>query len=175
MRFSIKSVKSLSSEGLDRSGQTLDTSPPASIGLTVLYPNGDDSAALVDIITVHGLADHPQNTWTNFASQHYWPSKSLPEDMPKSRIMAFGYSTSNSPFQKSTAIISDIAKQLLSHLINKRKSKAQKKKAYHLCGTLAWWHCDQRCSVDIFLLSFHLHLILRIAFLILACRLKYRP
>lgn len=128
MRFSIKSVKSVSSEGSDRSVQTLDTSPPVSIGLTVLYPNGDDSAALVDIITVHGLAGHPQNTWTNFSTQHYWPSKSLPEDIPKSRIMAFGYSTSNSPFHKSTAIISDIAKQLLSHLINKRKSEAQRRR-----------------------------------------------
>lgn len=128
MRFSIKSVKSLSSEGSDRSVQTLDTSPAVSVGLTVLHPTGEDSAALVDIITVHGLAGHPQNTWTNFSTQHYWPSKSLPEDIPKSRIMAFGYSTSNSPFHKSTAIISDIAKQLLSHLINKRNSEAQERR-----------------------------------------------
>lgn len=108
--------------------QTLDTSPPVSIGLTILYPNGDDSEALVGIITVHGLAGHPQNPWTNVSTQHYWPSKSLPEDIPKSRIMAFGYSTSNSPFHKSTAIISDIAKQLLSHLISKRESESQRRR-----------------------------------------------
>lgn len=33
--------------------------------------------------------------------------------------MAFGYSTSISPFDRSTAIVSDVAKQLISHLINK--------------------------------------------------------
>lgn len=37
--------------------------------------------------------------------------------------MAFGYSTTISPFNKSTAIVSDVAKQLISHLINKRTSQ----------------------------------------------------
>lgn len=37
--------------------------------------------------------------------------------------MAFGYSTTVSPFNKSTAIVSDIAKQLISHLINKRRNQ----------------------------------------------------
>lgn len=41
-----------------------------------------------------------------------------------SRIMAFGYDTTTSPFNRSTAIISDIAKQLRSHLINKRKTES---------------------------------------------------
>lgn len=36
--------------------------------------------------------------------------------------MAFGYSTTVSPFNQSTAIVSDVAKQLISHLINKRRS-----------------------------------------------------
>lgn len=127
MRFlgSIKSVKSVSS---GESVRTLDSLPAVSVGLTVLYPEGDDNAALVDIITIHGLSGHPQNTWTNFDTQHYWPSNSLPEDIPKSRIMAFGYNTSTSPLNRSTAIISDIAKQLISHLINKRKSGRQKQR-----------------------------------------------
>lgn len=42
--------------------------------------------------------------------------------------MAFGYSTSTSLFSRSTAIISDVAKQLISHLINKRKTEAQKQR-----------------------------------------------
>lgn len=38
--------------------------------------------------------------------------------------MAFGYSTTVSPFSKSTAIVSDVAKQLISHLINKRSTQS---------------------------------------------------
>lgn len=129
MRFiSIKSAKSVSSATDSVQPPDDHAQPAVSVGLTVLYPENDDSAALVDIITVHGLSGHPSNTWTNFDTQHYWPSKSLPGDIPKSRIMAFGYNTSTSPFSTSTAIISDIAKQLISHLINKRRTEAQKQR-----------------------------------------------
>lgn len=143
MRFpsikSVKSTRSVTSAGSDAS--TLVPNPPVvSGGLTVLHPPNDDGTALVEsvwsqkasehsltvcksIITVHGLSGHPQNTWTNFDTKHYWPMESLPGDVPRARIMAFGYSTTVSPFNKSTAIVSDIAKQLISHLINKRTSQ----------------------------------------------------
>lgn len=49
--------------------------------------------------------------------------QSLPGDVPRARIMAFGYNTTISPFNRSTAIVSDVAKQLISHLINKRTSQ----------------------------------------------------
>lgn len=42
--------------------------------------------------------------------------------------MAFGYTTSISPLHRSTALISDIAKQLLYHLHNKRTSEAQRQR-----------------------------------------------
>ncbi|KAK2601064.1 hypothetical protein N8I77_010538 [Diaporthe amygdali] len=125
MRFpSIKSVKSTrSANSVNSDASTLPPDQPViSGGLTVLHPTGDDGKVLVDIITVHGLSGHPQNTWTNFDTQHYWPRESLPGDIPMARIMAFGYSTTVSPFNKSTAIVSDVAKQLISHLINKRRS-----------------------------------------------------
>ncbi|KAJ0123518.1 hypothetical protein J7T55_011983 [Diaporthe amygdali] len=131
MRFpSIKSVKSTrSASSVSSDASTLPPDRPViSGGLTVLHPTGDDGKALVDIITVHGLSGHPQNTWTNFDTQHYWPRESLPVDVPMARIMAFGYSTTVSPFNKSTAIVSDVAKQLISHLINKRRSRDQKQR-----------------------------------------------
>ncbi|POS78528.1 hypothetical protein DHEL01_v203086 [Diaporthe helianthi] len=125
MRFpSIKSSVSVSSDT-----STLQQDPPVlSGGLTVLHAPEDDGTTLVDIITVHGLSGHPHNTWTNFDTSHYWPMQSLPQDVPRARIMAFGYSTTVSPFNKSTAIVSDVAKQLISHLINKRKSLEEKQR-----------------------------------------------
>ncbi|CAM1508895.1 Fc.00g026340.m01.CDS01 [Cosmosporella sp. VM-42] len=98
------------------------------LGLTVLHPKNDDDdeKVLVDIITIHGLSGHPKKTWTNSKSGHYWPLKSLPHDIPFSRIMTFGYSTNTKLLGNSTAIISDIAKALLSNLINKRRTEKQK-------------------------------------------------
>ncbi|KAK3327045.1 hypothetical protein B0T19DRAFT_420664 [Cercophora scortea] len=95
-------------------------------GLNVLHPLGDDKSALVDIITIHGLSGHPHNTWTNNTTGHFWPMSSLPEDVPLSRIMTFGYETSVSLLNNSTAIISDVAKLLLGNLINKRRTGAQR-------------------------------------------------
>ncbi|ROW16366.1 hypothetical protein VPNG_02765 [Cytospora leucostoma] len=98
------------------------------IGLTVLHAPDDDKSALVDIITVHGLSGHPQKTWTNLDTEHYWPSNSLTEDIPRSRIMTFGYDTSISPLDGNTAMISDISTQLISQLINKRTSDGQRQR-----------------------------------------------
>ncbi|KAL2283974.1 hypothetical protein FJTKL_09215 [Diaporthe vaccinii] len=131
MRFpsikSVKSSRSVTSAGSDAS-TLLPNQPVVSGGLTVLHPPIDDGTALVDIITVHGLSGHPQNTWTNLDTKHYWPMESLPGDVPRARIMAFGYSTTVSPFNTSTAIVSDVAKQLISHLINKRTSQDQRQR-----------------------------------------------
>ncbi|ROW10617.1 hypothetical protein VMCG_01995 [Cytospora schulzeri] len=127
MVFRLGFDKSLKSVGSDES-TLAPCLPSVSLGLTVLHPEGDDKTALVDIVTVHGLSGHPQNTWTNFTTEHFWPLQSLPEDIPRSRIMAFGYNTSVSPLHNSTALISDIAKQLISHLHNKRTSESQKQR-----------------------------------------------
>lgn len=65
-----------------------------------LFPNGETyglrvlhepAEPLVDIIFVHGLTGDSYNTWLEAESGIYWPVHLLSRDVPKARIMTFGY------------------------------------------------------------------------------------
>ncbi|SPO04650.1 uncharacterized protein DNG_07335 [Cephalotrichum gorgonifer] len=61
-------------------------------GLRILHdpePLGGEPA-LVDIIFIHGLTGDAFRTWWH-TSGTYWPTDMLPKDLPRSRILSFGY------------------------------------------------------------------------------------
>lgn len=43
------------------------------------------------VIFVHGLTGNRHNTWTAKSENVFWPKDLLPADLPKTRIMTYGY------------------------------------------------------------------------------------
>lgn len=57
-------------------------------GIKVLY-DGQDAA--VDICFIHGLTGNRDSTWTAHGQAHPWPQTLLPQRIPQSRILTYGY------------------------------------------------------------------------------------
>ena len=73
-------------------------------GFTPLYtPEGDIEA---DIIALTGLAGHAFGSWA--ASPHMWLRDFLPEDLPRARILLYGYN-SNLAGSQSKNILTDLS------------------------------------------------------------------
>lgn len=49
----------------------------------------DSDKAEVDIVFIHGLRGHRENTWSKYGC--LWPKELLSKDIPHSRILSFGY------------------------------------------------------------------------------------
>ena len=43
------------------------------------------------IVFVHGLTGNRESTWTHKTNKVFWPKDLLPKDLPKARIITFGY------------------------------------------------------------------------------------
>jgi hypothetical protein len=71
------------------------------------------------IIAVHGLNGKPFKTWTDPGSQKLWLRDILPQDLPRARIMTFGYQAAPA-LQSSVADIRDHARELLACLMERR-------------------------------------------------------
>ncbi|OQE40082.1 hypothetical protein PENCOP_c006G08672 [Penicillium coprophilum] len=96
-----------------RQGQpkTTKTSPPPSdeTGLKLLY---DGLAPKVDIVAVHGLGGHRENSWTA-ANGVNWLRDLLPSDMLNTRVLSWGYSVptrENSQQKISEQLVYDLWK-----------------------------------------------------------------
>ncbi|RAO73451.1 uncharacterized protein BHQ10_009463 [Talaromyces amestolkiae] len=57
-------------------------------GLQTLSENAGD---IIDIIFVHGLTGNRESTWTEKTAKVFWPKDLLAKDLPKARIITFGY------------------------------------------------------------------------------------
>ncbi|KAI9781443.1 MAG: hypothetical protein M1839_006037 [Geoglossum umbratile] len=57
-------------------------------GLKKCHDPGD---AVADIVFVHGLTGNRESTWTDKSSGVFWPAHLLKNDVPKTRIVTFGY------------------------------------------------------------------------------------
>ncbi|KAH7130806.1 Alpha/Beta hydrolase protein [Dendryphion nanum] len=59
-------------------------------GPTGIRVIADPPDATIDIVFVHGLTGSREKTWTH-SNSVFWPGALLPEDIPRARIMTFGY------------------------------------------------------------------------------------
>ncbi|KFY96250.1 hypothetical protein V500_02532 [Pseudogymnoascus sp. VKM F-4518 (FW-2643)] len=78
------------------------------------------------IVAVHGLNPtntefHAQETWTATISQKLWLRDFLPQQIPRARVLLFGYNA-NVAFQSSKAGVGQQAANLLNRLTLKRKA-----------------------------------------------------
>ncbi|KAF8242731.1 hypothetical protein K440DRAFT_664567 [Wilcoxina mikolae CBS 423.85] len=106
---------------------TSKPTPPARdppCGITVLYPTENEHGSGVsrERIAIHGLNGHALETWTHQKSRVLWLRDLLPDALPNSRIMTYGY---NAKFKNFTALqdLGLISKKLLSELADIRKDK----------------------------------------------------
>lgn len=80
------------------------------------------------IVAIHGLGGDPYKTWTATNRNNepqFWLKDFLPHDLPKARIMTYGYE-SDFGFTRSKSGIRDFALQLLSRMRTLRLGGAEK-------------------------------------------------
>lgn len=91
----------------------------AQYGLTTWY---DGEKAEVDIVFVHGLRGGRESTWTKDGV--VWPKELLSKDIPKSRILSFGYDSRvvhSDTAEVTQGSLLDDARQLCNLLDDARK------------------------------------------------------
>ena len=99
------------------------------IGLTQVYTPRGDERKFVDVVFVHGLNGHPENTWTSEKSKVFWPVQLLPPVIQEdnARILVYGYDADITSFTAggSKDKIHNYAEQLVAELCaNRRKYEA---------------------------------------------------
>ena len=89
----------------------LDSEDKDFYGFTPLYtPEGDIE---IDIIALTGLAGHAFGSWA--ASPHMWLRDFLPEDLPRARVLLYGYD-SNLVGTQSKHILTDLSSNFVVKL-----------------------------------------------------------
>ncbi|KAK4450166.1 Alpha/Beta hydrolase protein [Podospora aff. communis PSN243] len=85
-----KITRSLAETGEGNSQQEPPTRHSAK-GVYGLKKCHDAPDAVADIVFVHGLTGNRETTWTDKATGVFWPLHLLKNDVPKARIVTFGY------------------------------------------------------------------------------------
>ncbi|OWY43833.1 hypothetical protein AA0119_g7283 [Alternaria tenuissima] len=97
--FRTPSSTSVPDDELPDSNELFSTTGPC--GIATLF---DPEDPLLDIIFVHGLTGGRETTWTHKGKkQTLWPRDLLPEDIPRARIITFGYDADVASFGLSVA------------------------------------------------------------------------
>ncbi|MCJ1472419.1 hypothetical protein MMC13_001067 [Lambiella insularis] len=98
--------------------------PAIRLGLETIYTPSDDPghlAPLVDVIAVHGIGAHPDHTWTIGDVNWLKDDRMLPQAIPNSRILRFGYESQwlgKEAIQQRLPLVAD---QLLRNMMALRK------------------------------------------------------
>ncbi|EFX04600.1 ankyrin repeat protein [Grosmannia clavigera kw1407] len=113
---------------------------PPPIGLFTLWPNPDTQDVKkfqtdFDVIAIHGLCGHAFNTWME--GDKLWLRDFLPWEMPKARVLTFGYDTEQ-VLISPTSNIRGSAEQLLKGIRRLRQKHDEKagRKAIYVCHGL---------------------------------------
>ena len=91
--------------------------------LETVYEPRDISGPISDIVFVHGLNGHPRASWSwcgfDGIATTFWPAAFLSRDVPRSRILTYGYDTERKNTWRNTVVATlQLAAQfLLSHLV----------------------------------------------------------
>ncbi|KAI9889008.1 MAG: hypothetical protein M1814_006066 [Vezdaea aestivalis] len=88
------------------------------IGPSVVVDNPD---AEVDIVLVHGLNGHPENTWTaSNKNKTFWPTALLPESLQavKARVIVYGYNADVYAFSRDAHATTDKIHEHAQSLLN---------------------------------------------------------
>ncbi|KXH67436.1 ankyrin repeat protein [Colletotrichum salicis] len=107
-------------------------------GIKVLVSQPADRTGCVDIVAIHGLNGHREETWTDSRTGVEWLSDSscLPKDMPTARVLTFGYN-SKTYFSRSESDIPDFASDLLYALKAQRTSEEERqRRIVFICHSL---------------------------------------
>ncbi|TVY49381.1 Protein SERAC1 [Lachnellula occidentalis] len=108
------------------------------MGILILHPKDekDLDANLelnLDIIAIHGLNGDREHTWTEPKSHKLWLRDFLPNDLPRARVMVFGYDATPI-FANSTAGIVEHARDLLRCLVEMREGRDETKRPLIFIG-----------------------------------------
>jgi hypothetical protein len=92
------------------------------VGPKVLTNTLGEKECCLDIIFVHGLRGHRENTWTDTAANVFWPRDLLPEIMGTARVISWGYDANVANFLSaaSQASVFGHAQTLLADLADQR-------------------------------------------------------
>ncbi|KAK5660882.1 hypothetical protein OQA88_12253 [Cercophora sp. LCS_1] len=117
-------------------------------GIHVWVDKSPTAPGVVDVVAIHGLNGHYENTWTAPTTAKHgdpvnWLKDLLPLKLPDARIMSFSYN-SKVQFSKSTADVFAFADQLLEQLLAVRRGELEGvRPVIFICHSLGGIVCKQ--------------------------------
>lgn len=90
----------------------------------------------IDLVAIHGLGGHYNDTWTDKNTEQNWLRDFLPDQVPQLRIMSWGYN-SGVLGSKSVGTVTTFAQGLLADLKTCRATKKlEKRPLIFVCHSL---------------------------------------
>lgn len=118
-------------------------------GLIQLVGQPSNRGDAIDIVAIHGLNGHYQDTWTDEKTGCNWLSdpSCLPKDVPHARILSYSYN-SMTYFSRSNTDVRDFASTLLAALRAKRRTNAERRRPLvFICHGLGGLVFKQVCTL----------------------------
>ena len=102
-------------------------------GLTQLYnPTVDSTEITADIVAITGLDGHAYGSWSGGNPKCMWLRDFLSEDLPKCRVMIYGYNSKLS--NPGLHTIADFGRGLQEDLLRARRTDQVASQLYHIDG-----------------------------------------
>ena len=102
-------------------------------GLTQLYnPTADFTEITADVVAITGLDGHAYGSWSGGNPKRMWLRDFLSEDLPKCRVMIYGYNSKLS--NPGLHTIADFGRGLREDLLRARVSDQVASKLYRVDG-----------------------------------------
>ena len=102
-------------------------------GLTQLYnPTADSTEITADIVAITGLDGHAYGSWSGGNPKRMWLRDFLSEDLPKCRVMIYGYNSKLS--NPGLHTIADFGRSLREDLLRARRSDQVASQLYPIGG-----------------------------------------